>query len=55
VKLFKGRATAAGASSPYSLYDQGLGGFSNVKLFDQKDSIGFIKLFGLQQRLENQI
>ncbi len=55
VKLFKGRATAAGAKSPYSLYDQGLGGFSNVKLYDQKDAIGFIRLFGLQQRLENQI
>ena len=55
VKLFKGHATAVGTKSPYSLYDAGLGGFSNVKLYDQKDANGFIRLFGLQQRLENQI
>lgn len=55
LKLFKGRAAAVGVRSPHSLYDSGLGGFSNNKLYDQKDANGFIRLFGLQQRLENQL
>ncbi|MDM7275275.1 MAG: argininosuccinate synthase [Thermoprotei archaeon] len=43
VKLYKGKASVVGRSSPYSLYDNEL-----MKSLDQSMSVGFIELYGLQ-------
>ncbi|MCH5162357.1 MAG: argininosuccinate synthase [Clostridiales bacterium] len=47
VKLFKGKITPAGMTSPYSLYDEEIATFGADEVYDQKDSAGFINLFGL--------
>lgn len=47
VKLFKGKISAAGAKSPYSLYDEDIATFGADEVYNQKDSEGFINLFGL--------
>lgn len=47
LKLYKGRISAAGVKSPYSLYDEDIATFSADEVYDQKDSAGFINLFGL--------
>ena len=47
LKLYKGNITPAGVTSPYSLYDEEIATFSEDEVYDQKDSAGFINLFGL--------
>ena len=47
LKLYKGNITNAGASSPYSLYDEDIATFAEDDVYDQMDSQGFINLFGL--------
>ena len=47
LKLYKGNITPAGVNSPYSLYDEEIATFSEDEVYDQKDSAGFINLFGL--------
>jgi len=47
LKLYKGNIMSAGSSSPYSLYDEDIATFSEDEVYDQKDSAGFINLFGL--------
>lgn len=47
MKLYKGNCTPAGAKSPYSLYDEDIATFAEDEVYDQKDSAGFINLFGL--------
>lgn len=47
VKLFKGKISPAGMTSPYSLYDEEIATFGEDEVYDQKDSAGFINLFGL--------
>ena len=47
LKLYKGNIIDAGASSPYSLYDEEIATFSEDDVYDQNDSAGFINLFGL--------
>ncbi|MBO5417105.1 MAG: argininosuccinate synthase [Clostridia bacterium] len=47
MKLYKGNCMPAGAKSPYSLYDEDIATFSADEVYDQKDSAGFINLFGL--------
>ncbi|MBK7874515.1 MAG: argininosuccinate synthase [Planctomycetes bacterium] len=47
VKLFKGTATALGASSPYSLYSEDLATFGPSAKYDHADSKGFVRLYGL--------
>ena len=47
MKLYKGNCSPAGAKSPYSLYDEDIATFSEDEVYDQKDSAGFINLFGL--------
>ncbi len=47
LKLYKGNIIPAGITSPFSLYDMDLGGFSDVDMYDQKDATGFIRCFGL--------
>ncbi len=50
VKLFKGRATVAGVTSPKSLYSTDLASFTMGEEYTPSDATGFIKLFGLQMR-----
>lgn len=47
LKLYKGSVMSAGVKSPYSLYDEDIATFSADEVYDQKDSAGFINLFGL--------
>jgi len=47
LKLYKGTVTPAGATSPYSLYNEDIATFSEDEVYDQKDAAGFINLFGL--------
>jgi argininosuccinate synthase len=47
LKLYKGNIIPVGIESDYSLYDEDLGGFSDVEMYDQKDANGFIRCFGL--------
>ncbi len=53
VKLFKGRATAAGVTSPFSLYDPQLASFS-MEGYDVTAARGFIDLFGLPMKVAQQ-
>ena len=47
LKLYKGNIILAGVTSPYSLYDPEIATFDEDEVYDQKDSAGFINLFGL--------
>jgi argininosuccinate synthase len=51
VKLFKGRCTAAGVKSPYSLYSGDLASFKMGAEYNPTDAIGFIRLFGLPMKV----
>jgi argininosuccinate synthase len=51
VRLFKGRAEAIGRRSPRSLYRQDLATFGAGMAYDHKDAEGFIRLFGLPERV----
>ena len=47
VRLFKGTATSVSATSPHSLFSEDLATFGDSATFDQADSRGFVKLYGL--------
>ena len=48
LKLYKGNIIYAGATSPYTLYDDEVASFGDDGgAYDQKDSAGFINLYGL--------
>ena len=48
MKLYKGSVTPAGATSPYSLYNEDIASFGDShELYSHKDAEGFINLFGL--------
>ncbi len=47
LKLYKGNMILASVTSPYSLYDPEIATFDEDEVYDQKDSAGFINLFGL--------
>lgn len=51
MKLFKGRCTLAGATSPNSLYQTDLASFKMGAEYDSTDATGFIRLFGLPARV----
>jgi argininosuccinate synthase len=51
IKLYKGRAEAVGRRSPRSLYRQDLATFGEGMAYDHKDAAGFIRLFGLPERV----
>ncbi len=51
LKLYKGNLINAGVSSPYSLYDFEIATFDEDEVYDQKDSAGFINLFGLPTKV----
>ncbi len=47
LKLYKGNITPASITSPYSLYSEEIATFGEDHVYNQKDSEGFINLFGL--------
>ena len=47
LKLYKGNCIVVGRRSPHSLYNPDLATFGEEEVYDQKDAIGFINLFGL--------
>jgi len=47
LKLYKGSISAAGVTSPYSLYNTSLASFTTGELFNHADAKGFIRLYGL--------
>jgi argininosuccinate synthase len=55
VKLYKGSCQVVARSSPNALYNLNLATYEKTSKFNQLDSIGFIKLFGLNTVLSNQL
>jgi argininosuccinate synthase len=51
MKLYKGTALAVGRRSPHSLYDSALATFDADSVYDQKESRGFVNLWGLPARV----
>jgi argininosuccinate synthase len=51
VRLYKGSCTVTGRRSPYSLYDEAVATFGADDVYRQSDAEGFIRLFGLPQRV----
>jgi hypothetical protein len=51
LKLYKGNMINAGVTSPYSLYDPEIATFDEDEVYDQKDSAGFINLYGLPTKV----
>ena len=51
VRLYKGRAEAIGRRSPRSLYRQDLATFGTGMAYDHADAAGFIRLYGLPERV----
>ncbi|MBR2043774.1 MAG: argininosuccinate synthase [Clostridia bacterium] len=51
VKLYKGNIINAGVTSPYSLYDSEIATFDEDDVYDQKESAGFINLYGLPTKV----
>ncbi len=51
LKLYKGNMINAGVCSPYSLYDMEIATFDEDEVYDQKDSAGFINLYGLSTKV----
>lgn len=54
LKLYKGNINNAGVTSPYSLYNEQTASFGEDDDYDQKDSAGFINLFGLPLKVRAQ-
>jgi argininosuccinate synthase len=51
LRLYKGTAEAVGRRSPRSLYRQDLATFGEGMAYDHQDAEGFIRLFGLPERV----
>ena len=47
LKLYKGSISAAGVSSPHSLYNASIASFTTGELYNHADAKGFIRLYGL--------
>ncbi|MFZ4403044.1 MAG: argininosuccinate synthase [Pseudobdellovibrionaceae bacterium] len=54
LKLFKGQAVIVGRKSPWALYNEDLASFDS-KTFDQSESTGAVKMFGMQSRMYQQL
>lgn len=52
LKLYKGNMIMAGRKSEFSLYREDYASFGEEDVYDQKDSEGFITLFGLPMKVE---
>jgi argininosuccinate synthase len=55
LKLFKGRCTVVGRSSPYSLYQHDLATYDTGDRFDHRASEGFIHIYGLAGRTQARV
>ena len=51
LRLYKGSHIVIGRESPYSLYDEATVTFGEDDVYEQADAAGFIRLFGLPQRV----
>jgi argininosuccinate synthase len=51
LKLYKGGISVAGRSSVHALYDERFVTFGEDDVYEQSDAAGFIRLFGLSQRV----
>ena len=51
LKLYKGNIINAGVWSPYTLYSEEIATFGESD-YDQKDSAGFINLYGLPIKVQ---
>jgi argininosuccinate synthase len=54
LKLYKGTAIAVGLKSPFGLYEEDLATFGADEVYRQADAEGFIRLFGLGQKVAAQ-
>ena len=54
MKLYKGTASAVGRRSPFGLYREDLATFGEDDVYRQADAEGFIRLFGLGQKVAAQ-
>lgn len=52
LKLYKGNVCPAGTKAEKSLYLEDLASFTDTEFYDQKDASGFIRLFGLQMKVD---
>jgi len=55
IKLYKGNMIKAGAWSDWSLYSEEIATFGEDHVYDQKDSAGFINLWGLPISVQAQV
>ncbi len=55
LKLYKGNIIKAGVWSDYSLYSEEIATFGEDDCYDQKDSAGFINLYGLPIKVQAQM
>jgi len=51
LKLYKGNVAVAGRESAHALYDERFVTFGEDEVYQQSDAAGFIRLFGLPQRV----
>lgn len=52
LKLYKGNIINAGVTSPFSLYSEQFATFDKDEVYNQKDSEGFINLYGLSIKVK---
>lgn len=52
LKLYKGNLIVVGRQSANSLYREDFATFGKEDVYDQKDAVGFISLFGLQMKVK---
>ncbi len=52
LRLYKGNVTIVGRRSEFALYDEQFVTFGEDDVYEQSDAAGFIRLFGLQQRVQ---
>ena len=55
IKLYKGNMIKAGVWSDWSLYSEEIATFGEDEVYDQKDSAGFINLWGLPVSVQAQV
>ena len=51
LRLYKGNTIVAGRTSPFALYDERFVTFGEDDVYEQSDAAGFIRLYGLSQRV----
>jgi argininosuccinate synthase len=55
LRLFKGNCQVTRRSSSWALYSEAMASFDNAEAYDQRDSTGTVKQFGLQSRMYLQL